>query len=705
MSAIPWPKKLGTRIGVIAVALLIPTLLVVAESLWVITAWRNDTQSVIWMGRGRKLASDYSHLAHRLVDGEARNAELKAELKRVMGNVEERHAKLAQQRGRPALSRAGSCDGELVAQSARWREVTRPALEALLRAPAGEAANNGLLLAERNAARESNELLACIDATHEAASSRLRRLQFLHGGFLVVVIASALTLVWLARRISLRIRELCELTERVGSGDMRSFTPLPGEDEIASVGASFSSTVSRIRAYFESEHHSLQQRLEAVTNMNAQLAAGGSGLMSAVVDSSAALHSANGLIGSIPPAAMSVRTEHIATAQRRSLRAGSPGGAMRLLLVDDDPEVLRGFDRVLTSKGYTVITAKSAKDALKALSKDSFDVVISDITMPDMSGIQLLREVRGRDLLVPVVLITGSPEVRTAAEAVEFGAFQYLVKPVQKDSLLRVVEHAGRVHEVARTRQEVSTLLGQDSMAADRAGLEATFERTLQSLWMAYQPIVDVRSQRIFGYEALMRSNEPGLPHPGAVLDAAERLGRLPTLGQTVRARAAEPMLTMADGPLLFVNLHVRDLVDPMLSDPASPLSQIARRVVLEITERVSLDEVRDARLRVAQLREMGFRIAVDDMGAGYAGLSSFAVLEPEIVKLDMSLVRDVHLSPVRQKVIRSMASLSLDMGIEVIAEGVETQAEREMLEALGCTLLQGYLFAKPGRPFPLVAW
>ncbi len=189
------------------------------------------------------------------------------------------------------------------------------------------------------------------------------------------------------------------------------------------------------------------------------------------------------------------------------------------------------------------------------------------------------------------------------------------------------------------------------------------------------------------------------------MIDAAERLDALELLGRTIRERAAQPMLENAEEQVLFVNLHVTDLLDRQLVDPSTPLSRIARRVVLEITERSSLDEVKDVRARVAELREMGFRIAIDDMGAGYAGLTSFALLEPEVVKLDMSLVRDVHLSATKQKVIRSMTSLCKDMGMLVVAEGVENAAERDALMELDCDLLQGFFFARPGRPFPEVQW
>ena len=109
--------------------------------------------------------------------------------------------------------------------------------------------------------------------------------------------------------------------------------------------------------------------------------------------------------------------------------------------------------------------------------------------------------------------------------------------------------------------------------------------------------------------------------------------------------------------------------------------------------------------LRLEILRYMGFRIAVDDLGAGAAGLSSFARLSPEFVKLDMALVRDVHLSEVGQRVVRAMTSLCKDMHVRVIAEGVETAEERDTLAGLGCDWMQGYLFARPQRGFALSGW
>ena len=377
-----------------------------------------------------------------------------------------------------------------------------------------------------------------------------------------------------------------------------------------------------------------------------------------------------------------------------------------MLLVDDDPMVLRSIGRVLRQRGYEVTTATNGEDAAVVVDNHSFDVVLSDIAMPGMDGIQFLREVREHDLSVPVVLITGAPTVSTAVQALELGAFNYLTKPIAMDDVERVIEKAARMHRMARVTQQAAELLGHTSaLGADRAGLEASYERAIQSLWIAYQPILNAGSGSVFGYEALLRSGEATLPHPGAVIDAAERLDRLEELGRKIRDLATSPVCTAPDRGVLFVNLHVTDLLDSALYSHDAPLSQIAHRVVLEITERSALDQVKDARNRVASLREMGFRIAVDDLGAGYAGLTSFALLEPEIVKLDMSLVRDVHKNNTKQKIIRSMAGLSKDMGMLVVAEGVETREERDALIELGCDLLQGFLFARPGPPFPEVNW
>lgn len=378
----------------------------------------------------------------------------------------------------------------------------------------------------------------------------------------------------------------------------------------------------------------------------------------------------------------------------------------RILVVDDEPQVVRLVARTLTLEGYEVCSATDGHRATELLAEATFDAVVSDIDMPKMSGLDLLQAVRQCDLDVPVILMTGSPNLKTAVKAVTLGALEYLTKPIDLTELKSVLKRAVRLNQVARIKREALVLVSQGGLGvADRVGLETSFERALDSLWMAYQPIVSAVDRSLFGYEALLRSDEVALPHPGAILDAAERLGRLDDLGRKIRATASSPVHGAPPESIFFINLHARDLMDDTLLSPQSPLSAFADRVVLEITERASLDEVKDAREKILELRRMGFRIAIDDLGAGYAGLTSFATLEPEYVKLDMSLVRDVDQNPTKEKLIRSMTSLCKELGIAVVAEGVETIPERDALVELGCDLLQGYLLAKPATAFPGFIW
>lgn len=376
-----------------------------------------------------------------------------------------------------------------------------------------------------------------------------------------------------------------------------------------------------------------------------------------------------------------------------------------ILLVDDDHELLRAHERLLHRAGYIVEVATDGNEAIERIKSARVDAVISDISMPEMDGVALLEAVREVDLDLPVILVTALPSVGTAAQAVRLGAFRYLVKPVAPEELTREAERAVRLYGWAKLRRASHGELGEDALpGSDRAGLNASLGRALASLSMVYQPIVSIADRKVVGYEALMRSSEPSLPFPGAVLRAAERLDRCEAVGRRVRQRVAE---TMASSPEVevFVNLHVQDLRDETLFSTDAPLTPHARRVVLEITERGALDEVDDLKNRVARLRSLGFRVAIDDLGAGFAGLTSLAQVEPDIVKVDMSLVRDIHTSSVKQKLVGSIVSVCRDLGIATIVEGVETDDECGALVNLGCTLLQGYRFARPGKPFPSVHW
>lgn len=374
-----------------------------------------------------------------------------------------------------------------------------------------------------------------------------------------------------------------------------------------------------------------------------------------------------------------------------------------VLVVDDDQAVLEVYARVLARSAYRCVTACGGAEALARLSDTRVDAILTDLNMAGMSGLELIRHVRARDPELPILIATGAPNIESALQSIDAGVFRYLTKPLDHTELVRAVGDAVHARALARARRAAYEYVG-DARRSALVTKEVLLE-ALDTMWLAVQPIVRPSARRVVAYEALMRTKHPVLGDPLSLLAAAEALDMHQALGRAVRRLAAALVGELVGGVDLFVNLHPRDLLDPEMFAKTSPLSASAGRVVLEITERASLDEVADVRVRVAELKKLGFRIAVDDMGAGYAGLSSFAVLRPEYVKVDLSLVRDVDSDPIKQTLIRSIVELGRTLEIEVIAECVETVAERDALSKLGCELLQGYLIARPARPFPEVSW
>lgn len=421
-------------------------------------------------------------------------------------------------------------------------------------------------------------------------------------------------------------------------------------------------------------------------------------------------------------------------AQRTHKSRKSSNGALngvRVLVVDDERLVRRSSARLLAQAGATVVEATSASEALNALGcsdddagsgnltrgesspedqdhpeadRSEFDVVLTDIAMPGGNGIDLLRRVRDRRLSTQVVLLTGVPDVSTAVQALHLGALDYLIKPVAPEQLQAIVGRAAALAQ-AHTEQSPSSRLGRFlAKDTEESRLGRVLDGAFDSLWMAFQPIVD-RQGDLHGYEALLRVRQPSFPGPEAVVEAAERLGRLRELGRCTRAAILRQVHQLPRGVSLFINLHANDLGDPALFDDTAALVGMVDSLVLEITERASFDAVGDPARAIARLRQCGAKIAIDDLGAGYAGLTALTQVEPDVAKLDMGLVRGVDTDPRRARVVEAITNLCHDLGIAVVVEGVETEEERDALLDFGCDLFQGYLIGRPNRPHQHPSW
>jgi EAL domain-containing protein (putative c-di-GMP-specific phosphodiesterase class I) len=380
--------------------------------------------------------------------------------------------------------------------------------------------------------------------------------------------------------------------------------------------------------------------------------------------------------------------------------------AARVLLIEDNAPQRLVYEQVLDHANLDVDAVGTLREARLFLSqRGPYSAVLGDLWLPDGRALDLIDELRRDDPDVPLVLLTASPTVETAIGAIEAGVHRYLTKPITNERLIHEVIEATNLCRVARMRRKV---LGTLEDRARRRRLatgkpRSQLDEAFEQMWLAAQPIVRISTRQVYAYELLVRSDTENMRTAPQILDACERQHRLGELGRRVRGLARERLTSLPGPTRIFVNLHPAEILDPDLRGDDDPLANVAERVTLEVTERARLDGVPGVDQAVRDLRATGYHIALDDLGCGYAGLTSLANLEPQVVKLDMSLVRGIDTDSMRATLVRAMIELCATLKIIVVAEGVETKAERDTLIGLGCDLLQGYYFARPGRDFPTI--
>ena len=358
-----------------------------------------------------------------------------------------------------------------------------------------------------------------------------------------------------------------------------------------------------------------------------------------------------------------------------------------VLLVDDEPAVLDAIRVSLRHEPFEILTATSGETALEILASTTIDVVVSDEQMAPMSGSQFLRLCRQRFPETARIVLTGHASLDITMSAInESKVVAFLTKPCEAPVLAAAIESA-----LAANAQRRAAGASADALAAAHTNLDDALDEP--EVW--YQPILD-RCGVLAAHEALLRPQTTALPTPVAVVETASALDRHTDLDRRVGSLIAGDLERGHPSETVFLNVLPESLADPELFGNGHPLDGHSERIVIEITERSHLGSMDDIRPRVDALRERGFQIAVDDLGAGYAGLTSVALLRPEIVKFDLELLQGIDADDARSHLVASMVAACHDLGITTLAEGIETPAELNVLLAMGFDLFQGYLLGKP---------
>jgi diguanylate cyclase (GGDEF)-like protein len=234
--------------------------------------------------------------------------------------------------------------------------------------------------------------------------------------------------------------------------------------------------------------------------------------------------------------------------------------------------------------------------------------------------------------------------------------------------------------------------------------LEACLDKVIRErlLTVLFQPIVANKAREIFGYEALIRGPSNTLLHaPVNLFETAVRHGRLVDLELLCREVSIQQFKHLNLPGKLFLNASPETLFQPNFRSGCTldMLQQVGlspERVVIELTEQYPLENYGVVREALQHYKDMGFEIAIDDLGAGYAGLRMWSELRPDYVKIDRHFMQDIDADRVKQEFVRSIRNIALELDCRVVGEGVETAAEYRVVSQMGLEFCQGYYFARP---------
>jgi diguanylate cyclase (GGDEF)-like protein/PAS domain S-box-containing protein len=357
-------------------------------------------------------------------------------------------------------------------------------------------------------------------------------------------------------------------------------------------------------------------------------------------------------------------------------------------------------DAVIVEVSKRLQRALRASDTAGRIGGDEFVVVCEDVE-DEREAIAVAERIQ-RAVAEPATV--GD---RTVTPTISIGIAVSSGPAAEPLTLIRDADTAKyRAKEYGRNRWDIVDVALR-KQATERLDLEQSLRHGLESgqLRLHFQPIVDLATRAVVGREALLRWVHPerGLLAPGEFLHVAEESGLITDIGRWVvgeatriaaRAKDTTGYVAVNVSPSQVARPGLADTVEKALADAGLP----PERLVVELTESVMLSAAPAARKEIARLDDFGVRIAVDDFGTGFSALSYLRDLPVSGIKVDRSFTAGLGVDHQCERIVEALTGLGKGLGVDVVVEGVETEAQRELLGTLGCEHAQGYLF---GRPVP----
>ena len=388
---------------------------------------------------------------------------------------------------------------------------------------------------------------------------------------------------------------------------------------------------------------------------------------------------------------------------------------LKILLLDDDPLMLDMEMMVLDELGITnVVTATSGEVALKAINNavESIDVVMCDLKMPEMDGVEFLRHLATQNYAGGVLLVSEVDVrlLRTAeilATKHHLNVLGVLEKPVRPNDLKKLL---AKLTSVSPKKALKGT--AQERIVVTVKELRQAIEN--DELVTFFQPKVDVITREVVSIETLVRWQHPekGLIPPDMFISVAEENGLIDILTKAVYFKAVQHATNLKNGGFdlsVAVNISIDTLNDLSWPEYAMALVRDAgiepSKIIFEVTESRLIDNLTSALEVLSRLSLKKFKLSIDDFGTGYSSMEQLQRFPFSELKIDRAFVNGAAHDRSSRAILESSIDLARKLDLSVVAEGVETQEDWDLVSELGCDLVQGYFIAKPMPINELLTW
>ncbi|MBI5860981.1 MAG: EAL domain-containing response regulator [Rhodocyclales bacterium] len=373
------------------------------------------------------------------------------------------------------------------------------------------------------------------------------------------------------------------------------------------------------------------------------------------------------------------------------------------LVVEDDDFQRRTVARMLRSLGAPEVReARDGKQALASMQGAApADLVVCDLDMPEMDGMEFIRHLGQANSAASIIIC--SAQDSALLNSVDKMARAYgvrLLGVIEKPVTLQGLEDLIKMHEASKPRP-LNASAGAPGFSLEEI-LHGVREKQFEP---HFQPKVALATRKVLGAEALARWRHPqhGLVAPYAFIAQLEQSGKIDELTLLMLEKSALACRAWRERGMdlvVSVNLSLVSLADTMVADRITDTVRSAgfdpRYMILEITETAAMTEVAPALENLARLRMRGFGLSVDDYGTGFSSLRQLTRVPFSELKIDQSFVTGCAANPSSRAIVESSIEMARRLELKSVAEGVETQAEWDVLQATGCDMAQGYFIAKP---------